>query len=132
MIRITVRNGSVFLPTYLFVDFFIWMRDQWERRLGRVRLRPALGLRNVFSPDYLTSVNNVLNKYNLEKMALSLTDDFDVVKNVQDECGQISVTRFMKVSFGSIFFAQVNDSLQRKGLKRFCISQLMISVLIRL
>ena len=82
MIRITVRNGSVFLPTYLFVDFFIWMRDQWERRLGRVRLRPALGLRNVFSPDYLTSVNKVLNKYNLEKMALSLTDDFDVVKNV--------------------------------------------------
>ena len=81
---------------------------------------------------FLKSVNNVLNKYNLEKMALSLTDDFDVVKNVLDECGQISVTRFMKVSFGSIFFAQVNHSVQRKGLKRFCISQLMISVLIRL
>ena len=44
---------------------------------------------------FLKSVNNVLNKYNLEKMALSLTDDFDVVKNVLDECGQISVTRFM-------------------------------------
>lgn len=55
---------------------------------------------------FLKSVNNVLNKYNLEKMALTLTDDFDVVKNVLDECGQISVTRFMKVSFGSIFFAQ--------------------------
>ena len=67
----------------------------------------SLGVWNVFrqiisSGVFLKSVNNVLNKYNLEKMALSLTDDFDVVKNVLDECGQISVTRFMKVSFGSI------------------------------
>lgn len=132
MIRITVRNGSVFLPTYLFVDFFHLDERSMGEEVRQGETPSSLGAQKRFSPDYLKSVNNVLNKYNLEKMALSLTDDFDVVKNVQDECGQISVTRFMKVSFGSIFFAQVNDSLQRKGLKRFCISQLMISVLIRL
>lgn len=30
----------------------------------------------------LKSVNNVLNKYNLEKMTLALIDDFDGLKNV--------------------------------------------------